>query len=166
MDRERTVRDLGTSYLLAAIGFITPVAGLHHFYLHQPIMGVLYLLTWGFCGVGTLIDLIRMPRLVENENLRARLLMGGAPYHHRALPAPSKPEKKLSDEQRILRAAQEKEGAITVALASVATGMPLDVCRKLLEKMAKEGYCERDVSEQAVDLYVFPGLRSNKPFEI
>ena len=150
--------------MLAALGLVTPVAGLHYFYLRQPMMGVLYLVTVGFCGVGTLIDLIRMPRLVENENLRHRLLTTGEPQLAFQLPPPREPV--VPEEQRILQAAQRKEGALTVAIASLETGMPLDDCRRLLEKMAKAGYCERDVSEQAVDLYVFPGLRSNKPFEI
>ena len=158
------MKDLATSYLFAVLGLVTPVAGLHHFYLRQPVMGVVYLLTWGFCGVGTLVDLVRLPSLVENENLRHRLLYSGVAVA--ALAAPAPPAPLPSDEQRLLQAAKKHGGAVTVALASVETGIALDDCRRLLEKMAKSGYCERDVSEQAVDLYVFPGLRSNKPFEI
>jgi len=149
------VRDLSTSYALALAGLLTPVAGLHHFYLDKPVMGVLYLVTWGFCGIGTLVDLIRLPTMVENANM----LLAAGPIRP-ALPPPE------SEEQLILKAAQKHSGALTVALASVETGLELDRSRTVLERMAKSGFCSRDVSEEAVDLYVFPGLRSNKPFEI
>ena len=148
-------KDLPTSYLLAAVGLLTPVAGLHHFYLNRPFLGTLYLLTWGFCWIGTIVDLIRMPYLVDEHNL-----LESARYRGALQPPPPSPE------QSILKAAQKRNGALTVTLASVETGLSLDECRRHLESMAKAGYCERDVSETAVDLYVFHGLRSNKPFEL
>lgn len=42
--------------------------GLHHFYLKRPVWGLLYMLTLGFLGVGWLIDVYRIWKLVENCN--------------------------------------------------------------------------------------------------
>ena len=44
--------------------------GAHHFYLRRGGFGMIYLLTLGLCGFGWLIDLIRMPTLVEDANLK------------------------------------------------------------------------------------------------
>lgn len=49
----------GISILLAAFGFIG-LAGLHRFYLGKPLSGILYLVTGGICGLGTLIDILKI----------------------------------------------------------------------------------------------------------
>jgi TM2 domain-containing membrane protein YozV len=47
--------------LLAAIfGLVIPIFGIHRFYLGYVWQGVLQILTFGFCGIWWLIDLIRM----------------------------------------------------------------------------------------------------------
>ena len=63
-------KDSGTAYLLWALG-LCGVCGLQRFYLGQPVPGVLYLLTFGVCGVGQLIDLFLIPGEVRNANLSA-----------------------------------------------------------------------------------------------
>jgi len=57
----------GIAYLLAACA-VFGFAGLHRFYLGRPISGVLYLVTWGWLGLGTLHDLIRMRSLISRAN--------------------------------------------------------------------------------------------------
>lgn len=63
-------RDLGTSYLLCAVGFLG-IAGLHRFYLGKPFTGIVWLLTGGLFTLGTIYDLITLPRQVEESNTRA-----------------------------------------------------------------------------------------------
>ncbi|XP_048253873.1 uncharacterized protein LOC125381403 isoform X2 [Haliotis rufescens] len=42
--------------------------GFHLFYLGKPGQGILYLLTFGLCGIGFLVDLFRIPSIVKAAN--------------------------------------------------------------------------------------------------
>lgn len=58
-------KKLGMAYVLWAAGFIG-FAGLHRIYMGRPVSGVIWLCTLGLCGVGQLIDLMFMPRMIED----------------------------------------------------------------------------------------------------
>jgi hypothetical protein len=152
------MKSSGTAYLLAILGFLSPAAGVHRFYLGRPISGLLFLLTWGFLGIGTLIDLLLIPRMVEEENLRLLHLGVARPVF--ALPPPPSPE------HQILRIAKENEGAVTVELVALHTGMSLAQTKGELERLRKEGFCSVDVTVEGAKLYVFEGLRSMTPLQI
>ena len=160
-------KELTPAYVLACLGILSPfpLAGLHRFYLGQPFMGLLYLFTFGFCGLGTLIDLIRMPHLVARANLERRMLAGHFQFQPQ-LPASTSKDSPKTDEHRLLEAAKKHGGSLTVATASLETGIPLAKCRRILDRLQEERYCTRDVSEEGADLYVFLGLRSTKPFDV
>jgi len=167
------MKSLGWSYLLAALGLVTPVAGIHRFYLGRPVSGVLYLLTWGFFGIGTIVDLCLIPRIVEDENMRrlppGRLvhvaaLGAGPPWL--ALPPPEAAKDKLTPEQQILRLAGEQDGTVTVALVAMKTGMSLRQAKKELARLCKEEFCTIDVSTAGATLYVFDGLRTTRPLDL
>ena len=58
---------VGTAYLLWAlcvIGF----AGIHRFYAGRYVTGVLWLLTWGLCGIGSVIDLFLIRGMIVRRN--------------------------------------------------------------------------------------------------
>lgn len=48
--------------------FFLGAAGAHQFYLGRTGLGVAYLLTLGFLGVGVLVDLFYMPAKVRKRN--------------------------------------------------------------------------------------------------
>ncbi|XP_071941122.1 uncharacterized protein [Antedon mediterranea] len=62
------------------------ILGLHHFYLKRCGWGTLYLLTVGVFGIGWLVDLVRMKRLVERKNSEICHHNQGAYYHHSSTP--------------------------------------------------------------------------------
>lgn len=76
-------RNLALAYSLWALGLVG-VCGVHRFYNRKPLSGALWLLTFGFCFVGQLVDLWLMPELVEQAN-SALLLRGGPPSVERQL---------------------------------------------------------------------------------
>jgi TM2 domain-containing membrane protein YozV len=61
-------KDSSTVLLLNLLGFVF-LAGVHRFYLGQTGMGVIYLVTGGFCFVGTLIDIFTHKDMVETYNM-------------------------------------------------------------------------------------------------
>lgn len=59
-----------TVTLITDLVFLIGFAGVHRFYLDQIGMGLLYLFTWGLCGVGAVIDLFRYKTLTARYNMR------------------------------------------------------------------------------------------------
>jgi len=62
-------KDSQTMLILALIGFLG-VAGIHRFVLGQIGMGVLYLLTYGLCWIGTIVDLVNIKQMTVDYNLK------------------------------------------------------------------------------------------------
>lgn len=60
-------RDQQNLTILTIVGFFG-IAGLQRFVTDDVGMGVLYLLTLGFCGIGTIIDLINIRRIATDFN--------------------------------------------------------------------------------------------------
>ena len=46
------------------------MTGFHHFYLENALLGGLYFITGGLFGIGWLADLVRIPSLVKEANLK------------------------------------------------------------------------------------------------
>jgi TM2 domain-containing membrane protein YozV len=55
--------------LFTIIGFFG-VAGIQRFVIGEVGMGIVYLLTAGFCGIGTIVDLINSKTLATDYNRR------------------------------------------------------------------------------------------------
>lgn len=60
-------RTVGWAYLLW-LPMIFGVSGLHRFYAGRYISGVIWLLTGGLCGIGQVVDLLFIPRMIEDHN--------------------------------------------------------------------------------------------------
>ena len=171
------------AYLLAAcaaFGF----AGLHRFYLGRPISGVLYLVTWGWLGVGTLHDLIRMRSLINRANAER---LGGMPQavhlhiHGAADPqsvrlaaskgmallsgaaTPTPEQAQAEREGAILRCARANGGTVTAALTALEAGLSLDKAHKELHRLRDAVFCTMDVSEDGAEMFTFAGLGSTRP---
>lgn len=56
-----------TLLLLSLVGFLG-VAGIQRFLVGHVGMGVVYLLTLGFCGIGTIVDAVNSNRMAAEYN--------------------------------------------------------------------------------------------------
>ncbi|MBC1260131.1 TM2 domain-containing protein [Synechococcus sp. BSF8S] len=60
-------RQVAPGYLLWALGLFG-ICGLQRFYARKPVSGTLWLLTFGLCYIGQLVDLFLIPELVDQAN--------------------------------------------------------------------------------------------------
>ena len=143
---------LGVAYLLWAIGGLGSL-GIHRFYLRKFGTGVLWLLTGGVFGIGSIVDLFRMPAMLRAAEIEAAerdlLDAGVTPV---AAPTPE------SLEQAILRVT--KAGGGLVSPAQVATSGPwsLDDSRAGLDEMVRKGHAEQRATKSGSPplVYVIP----------
>ncbi len=56
-------------YMTYLLTLFLGIVGGHHFYLGRPKFGTLYIFTAGLLGMGYVVDLVRVPWLVDNANL-------------------------------------------------------------------------------------------------
>jgi len=152
------MKNLLISYGLGALGLISPIAGLHRFYLEKPISGIFYILTWGFLGVGTIIDLIRMPTLVDETN--GRLLLSKKRLFLRNTEYFSNPERE------ILKVCKNHQGVVTVQMIAMESSLSLSDTKQELERLKSEGFCTVDIDEDGVEIYKFGGLEAKKPLSL
>jgi hypothetical protein len=60
-------RSVAVAYLLWALSLVG-LCGIHRFYNRKPLSGTLWLVTFGFCGIGQVVDLFLMQGMVEQAN--------------------------------------------------------------------------------------------------
>jgi TM2 domain-containing membrane protein YozV len=60
-------KDQQTLLILTIVGFFG-VAGIQRFIVGDILIGILYLLTVGFCGIGTVIDILNISRMTSEYN--------------------------------------------------------------------------------------------------
>ncbi len=159
------MKDKTPAYLLWC-GWVIGLGGLHRIYLGRYASGFLYLFTWGLFGVGQIIDLFQMGRLVEDENNRLLIRdMGGA----EAIAAASRrgflprlrPRSDEEFEVSLAQAAERHGGKLTVPEAVAESGRSFKDVEKALNRMVIAGYIDVDNDERTgVLVYRFGGPAS------
>jgi TM2 domain-containing membrane protein YozV len=62
--------------ILTLIGFFG-IAGIQRFVVGEIGMGVLYFLTIGFCGIGTIVDLVNLDKITSQYNQKQAVETAG-----------------------------------------------------------------------------------------
>ena len=155
-----------TAYLLWLASFFG-VSGLHRLYIGKIGSGIIYLLTWGLFGLGTIYDGITMPDQVRQANLRLRMrgmldddLDEAAELAYgreRPLPGPgrSRPPAE-SPEHVILRVAKANHGIASPAEIALEGNLSTDAAREQLDSLVDKGIGEVRVRKNGSLVYVFP----------
>jgi hypothetical protein len=153
---------VGLAYLLW-VPSLFGVAGLHRFYIGKIGTGILFLLTGGLLGLGTIYDALTLPSQVREATLRSRYRDALGPIHvsvsHQpSTRAPGPAEKPRSVEQTILHAAKANDGVVTPTEVALAANISLDEAKTVLERLAEKGFAEVRVRKSGLIVYVIPDL--------
>jgi len=155
------MRSLSLSYVLCALGLFG-VAGLHRFYLGKPVTGLLWLLTGGLAGLGTIYDLITLEHQVDRAN--GATMLTPPPYPDRPLQLAGHARPNVWDthvdlEQRVLICARNHHGRVTAPLVAAECSVSIARAEEALAAIVSHGHAEADVTDDGVVVYDFPGLR-------
>lgn len=158
MEHENKPYSSGTAFLLwlaCLFGF----CGIHRFYLGRPVTGVLYLLTFGFLGIGQFVDLFLMRGMVREQNFKA---LPPAPTVWQLPPAPPPPPAPKVDPREQMRmnllgAARHHGGMLSVSQGVMATGKTFTEVETALDDMAISGFVDIDNDPKSgAVVYTFP----------
>jgi hypothetical protein len=152
-----------TAYILWLPSLIG-VAGLHRLYMGKVGSGVLYLLTGGLFGFGTIYDAITMPDQIREVRLKARMrralddkldeLDYDAPLGRR--PSVQSHSNSESPEHVILRVAKANHGIASPAQVALEGKLSTDDAREQLDRLVDKGIGEVRVRKSGSIAYVFP----------
>ncbi len=150
------------SYLLWCL-FLMGFGGIHRLYNGKIASGLLWLFTWGFFGVGQVVDLFLIPDMAEEQRMRMlvragvnpMMAPGTGPVAAQTIAAP-----KAEDLTRqILKVAKENNGRVTVVQAVMATSLSFEIVEETLVGLYRKGYAEiENHQDTGVITYHFPGL--------
>ncbi|MFP4382889.1 MAG: TM2 domain-containing protein [Spirochaetia bacterium] len=149
------MKSIETAYLLTIPSFFG-VAGLQRFYLGKVGTGILWLITGGLFGIGTIYDLITLPKQVKEARLKSRL--NGMIEKDEFPPAiQSLPEsRKETLEHILLRIAKRENGIITPSELALESDIPLEKAQNFLEQASQKGIVDMRVKKSGLIVYVVP----------
>jgi hypothetical protein len=150
------------SYLLWCL-FLMGFGGVHRLYNGKIFTGLLWLCTWGFFGVGQIVDVFLIPDMAEEQRLRLMMRAGvnpmmapgTGPVVTQTIAAPTQDD--LT--RQILQVAKENGGRITVVQAVMATSLSFEKVEETLVALYRKGYAElENHQDSGVITYHFPGI--------
>ena len=158
-------KDSGTAYILWALG-ICGVCGIQRFYLGQPVPGLLYLFTFGICGIGQLIDLFLIPGEVRAANSGSALTANpqqnvvvqlsdpqqGYSPTPRQQTYPAIRERPASLAHKILEECANPH-PISLSQIIIATGEPIDQIKSTVKDLCEQELLTQTINEDGIILY-------------
>ena len=139
------------------------ISGLHRLYLGKIGTGILFLLTGGLLGMGTIYDALTLPSQVREASLRSGYRDAIAPIHVTVSRdplglGPNATAKPRSVEQTILHCAKANGGVVTPTDVALAANISLDEAKTVLERLSDKGFAELRVRKSGLIVYVIPDL--------
>ncbi len=135
------MRHTGTAYLFwltCLLGF----SGVHRLYTGKYLSGLIWMFTFGLFGIGQLVDLALIPGMVEDKNLKYRMLHGANQTNHvtqqvvvnvaDVIAPTANTQTSKSEIQIILQLAKDNGGSVSIADCVIATGNSVGEIKKTL----------------------------------
>jgi TM2 domain len=163
------MNNVSTAYILW-LGWLLGLGGLQRLYNGKIFSGMLWLCTWGMFGVGQFVDLVLIPGMVEDHNVKLKAsrhaLAADAhqqPAIHRVIEqefmppiAPVNPNRLAV---RLVKAASDRGGKLSVTQGVIDTDATFAEVETTLRDLAKTGYVEvYNDPETGVVMYEFREL--------
>lgn len=141
--------------------------GLHRLYNGKVFTGLLWLCTFGLLGVGQLVDLVLIPNMVDEYNIKLRAKLGvsevGVPLYEPVVATSFVSPKQMRSQLmvKLLKAAESRGGTLSVTQAVMETGASFGEVEATLKEMLKTGYIAIDNHpDTGVVIYRFLELQS------
>jgi predicted transcriptional regulator len=159
------MNNVGTAYVLW-LGCLLQLHGLQRLYNGKIFTGLLWMFTFGMFGVGQLVDLLLIPNMVNEHNLKLRARQGLSPIG--AAPMQPQAEVVLRHTQptsdrlmvQLLKAAESRGGKLSIAQGVMATGASFAAVEAVLKQMVRAGYVE--ISDDRTKSVVFHEFRPTR----
>ena len=148
------MKNQGLAYILWFLCAFS-MCGVQRLYCKRYISGFIYLFTFGLFGIGQFLDLLLIPNMVDEENLKYQALygyqnnnIGGNPQvtidvdSRKSHPSKTANNKKVSDTIKILQAAKNNGGMINLSDCVLTTGKETEQVKQTLDTMCKDGVIE------------------------
>ena len=151
----------GVAFVLGILSFLPPFSGLLRFYLKRNVTGVLYTLTAGGCFIGNILDIVQIPQMVKQANMRharrGMMLDDGDGYTvgQRSLEYKKQEE---SIEKQILRSAKSNNGFTTPSEVALASDVSVEEARQALDYLVSKGFADIKISKAGTISYHFPDI--------
>jgi hypothetical protein len=172
------------AYVLGVISFVPPFNGLLRFYLKKHGHGVIYTATAGCIWIGNILDIVQIPRLVKEANMRYKqrqlkkhadyldfhsqlndpALNSSVPDYERLSVAEKEdrgPDDTVSEhmvEQAILRSAKNNGGFTTPTEVALESSISIERAREALDYLVSKGFAEIRINKNGIILYRFPDI--------
>jgi TM2 domain-containing membrane protein YozV len=154
------MRSKTVALVLGIISFIPPFSGLLRFYLKRYGTGVLYTLTAGFSFIGNILDVVQIPQLVKEANMRHAqrefMIEGDDEVAGPRAIEDRRPVESI--EKVILRSAKANAGLTTPSEVALQSDVSIEEARKSLDYLASKGFAEMRVSKTGAVAYYFPDI--------
>lgn len=145
----------GTAYALWCLWFLG-IGGVQRFYTGNFASGVIYLFTWGLFGFGQVLDLALIPGMVDRRNASLKgdgnasatlypsitLNIGEIPQLNQLQTPSSSATTSSTPLQKLLRAAKENGGQLSLAQAVMCTELEPEEVKQILHEAQKMGLAE------------------------
>ncbi len=148
------MKSKGLAYILWFLCAFS-ICGAQRFYCKRYISGLIYLFTLGLFGIGQFIDLFTIPNMVDEENLKYQALYGYKNINLNGNPQvtinvdgrksdayKTADNSKVSDTIKILQAAKNNRGMVSLSDCVLATGKETAQVKQTIEQMCQEDLIE------------------------